>query len=192
MKNLFLLTATILVVGISGSSIAQTINWMSLKQEQKHTVSVNVGWDYATSLGVGYGYKLNTKIPITLNAQFSVPAGNNLSDDFKAKLGGQSRVFKAGNFQTTVMVYGIFRQFEKTNLVKFQNFRGEFKGVAGYYKPTWFVAAEFGFDKAIVTHIKNSQIWNNIILPPAMAGTFRLVEILNMVFKPDAPSKTWM
>ena len=37
------------------------------------------------------------------------------------------------------------------------NFGGEFSGVAGFYRKKWFVAGEFGFDKAIATHVKHSE-----------------------------------
>jgi hypothetical protein len=155
MKNIFLLITLMAGAALATKATAQTLNWSALQQEHKHIASVNVGWDYATSLGVGYAYKLDTKMPVVLGVQFSVPAGNNLTDDFKAKLGGQVRVVKAGNFLATVMAYGIYRQFEHASVVRFQNFGSEFRGVAGYYKARWFVAGEFGFDKAIVTYIKN-------------------------------------
>lgn len=155
MKNKFWLITMMVVAAITGSASAQTLNWTALQKEQKHIVNVNAGWDYATSLGVGYAYQLKTKMPMVIGAQFSIPAGNNMTDDFKAKVGGQVRVLKSGNFLATVMAYGIYRQFEHASVVRFQNFGSEFRGVAGYYKAKWFVAGEFGFDKAIVTYIKN-------------------------------------
>jgi hypothetical protein len=30
--------------------------------------------------------------------------------------------------------------------------------LAGYYKPTWHAAGEFGFDKSITSHLKHSDI----------------------------------
>lgn len=155
MKTIFV-SLTILLAWIwTGSVSAQTLNWSAIQKEQKHIINVNIGWDYATSLGVGYAYQLKSKMPMILGAQFSIPAGSNLTDDFKAKIGGQVRVVKSGNFLATVMAYGIYRQYEHVNVVRFQNFGSEFRGVAGYYKEKWFVAGEFGFDKAIVTYIKN-------------------------------------
>jgi hypothetical protein len=146
-----------LLLLISTATFAQDINWASLKTEQKHIANFNAGLDYASSFGIGYGYQLNWKLPIVLNAQLSIPAGKNLVDDFKSKLGGQVRAYKSGNFAATVLVYAILRG-QQTGLVKMQSFGSEFTGVAGYYRPKWFAAAEFGFDKAIATHIKNSSI----------------------------------
>lgn len=136
---------------------AQIINWSSMTPEQKHVATINVNWDYAATLGLGYAYRMETKLPAILNAQLSLPAGNDLLDDFKTKLGFQVRVLKTGNFQGTVAVFGIYRQFQ-SNLAKFQNFGGEFSGTFGYYRARWFAATEIGFDKAIVTHVKNSDL----------------------------------
>lgn len=156
MKNII---AAILVVAMADTTQAQTLNWSAIQESQQHLVNVNAGWDFAATIGLGYGYKLKTKMkmPVMLSAQVSAPTGNNLVDDFKSKLGGQVRVYKTGNFLATVHVYGIFRGY-KSDLVKLQNFGSEFIGVFGYYKSKWFAAAEFGFDKAIATHIKNSEL----------------------------------
>ena len=52
---------------------------------------------------------------------------------------------------------GVFRRFENNEL-RLANFGSDMSGVLGYYRPHWFVAAEFGFDKAIVTHFKHSKM----------------------------------
>jgi hypothetical protein len=39
------------------------------------------------------------------------------------------------------------------------NFGSEFSLTAGYYRSKWHAAVEFGFDKAIVTHIKHSRLY---------------------------------
>jgi hypothetical protein len=104
---------------------------------------------------------METRVPTVLSAQFSLPAGENLIDDFKAKVGGQVRVVQRGRFQASVAMFGLYRQ-TTNHLVKLQNFGGEFTGVIGYYRPRWFVAAECGFDKAIVTRIRNSEAMKHI------------------------------
>lgn len=58
--------------------------------------------------------------------------------------------------KTLIAVNAIYRRYE-TPLVRLQNIGSEMKGVFGYYKQKWFVAAEIGFDKAVVTHFKHSQ-----------------------------------
>lgn len=151
-----ILTITLLVASFTLAP-AQIINWSALQNRDRHIVNLYVGWDYAATVGMGYGYRLNTQLPIIFNAQLSIPAGNNLTDDFKTKLGGQIRVFKTNNLIASVLAYGIFRRYE-SDMATLQNFGSEFTGIAGYYKSTWFVAWEFGFDKAIATHVRNSEM----------------------------------
>ena len=51
---------------------------------------------------------------------------------------------------------GIFRRYE-SEYVRLVNFGSEFSTAIGYYKPRWYTAAEFGFDKAIITHFKHDN-----------------------------------
>lgn len=114
----------------------------------------NTGLDFGLTYGVNYGRKLNTKLPMVLNSEFSFPAGNKVLEDFKVKMGVQCEVIHSGNFSATLKVNGIFRRFEN-DYARLLNFGSEFAGVAGYYKPRWYMAGELNFDKAIVTHIKH-------------------------------------
>jgi hypothetical protein len=139
---------------------AQNINWQSLQEEQKHLAFANFGLEYGVVWGVGYGYQLNTKMPIVLNAEYSFPSGNNLLDDFKTKIGGQIRLLKIYDFQFTAKVYSIFRRYQN-DMVRMVNFGSDFSGIIGYYRSKWFVAGEFGFDKAISTHFKHSTEYKN-------------------------------
>ena len=157
MKSKFFISLFFL---IALNSFSQNINWSNLMNEQKHIISLNVGLLYGTTIGVGYGYKLDTKFPVMLNAEFSTTFGDNIFDDFKTKIGAQAEVFKMGGFSTTLKAYGVFRRFENDN-ARLLNFGSELSAVSGYYKPNWYVAGEFGFDKAIVTHIKHSAVLKN-------------------------------
>lgn len=81
-------------------------------------------------------------------------------DDFKTKIGAQAEVLKIGGFSTTLEAYGVFRRFENDN-AQLLNFGSESSAVSGYYMSKWYLAREFGFDKAIVTHIKHSDVLKN-------------------------------
>lgn len=155
MKTIKILLVAVVISCTTNLSLAQNINWKRLSNEQTHLISLNVGWDFASTIGIGYGYNLKTSIPIVMDVQFSLPFGNNLLDDFKVKLGGQAELLTLGNFSATVKAYGIFRRYEN-KIARLLNFGSEFSGVVGYYQPTWHAAAEFGFDKAVTTHVKHS------------------------------------
>jgi hypothetical protein len=149
-----ILANTILLYLISNTLNAQNINWRAFGQEQKHIIGINTGLDFGVTYGLTYGRKLNAKLPMVLNGEFSFPSGNKVLEDFKVKMGVQMEVIHAGNFSATLKVNGIFRRFEN-DYARMLNFGSEFAGVAGYYKPRWYVAGEISFDKAIVTHIKH-------------------------------------
>jgi hypothetical protein len=158
MKNIKnILSMTVLLCSFFIST-AQTINWASLEKEQKHLLNFNVSSENALIYGVGYGYRVKSKFPIILNAEYSFPSGKNIADDFKTKLGGQIRWIQTGNFQFSTKIQGIFRRYEN-DYARLLNFGSDFSGIAGFYKRKWFVAGEIGFDKAIVTNFKHSDLY---------------------------------
>jgi len=157
MKTIKIILVAVALFCTADLSLAQNINWRGINSEQNHLLNLNVGLDFASNIDLGYGYKLNTNIPILLNVEFSLPFGSNLLDDFKVKLGGQAELFTVENFSFTVKAYGVFRRYENS-LTRLLNFGSEFSGVLGYYKPSWYLAAEFGFDKAVTTHVKHSVL----------------------------------
>ncbi len=156
MKNTKLMFLICIIILGSKISFAQNVNWKSLNPNQKHLINVNIGWDYGLVYGIGYSYQLKTKMPTLLDISYSVPSGNKILDDFKTTFGARMQIYEINNFQFNASVHGIYRR-NQNSLVRLQNFGSEVTGIVGYYKPKWFVAGEFGFDKAIVTHFKHSE-----------------------------------
>ena len=163
---------------IQNSVNAQNINWASLQKNQRHILNINAGLDYGLTYGVGYGYQLKTKLPFVLNAEYSFPSGKELLDDFKTKVGGSIRFAQVDNFQFSAKLHGVFRRYENT-LTRLVNFGSDMSVAAGYYKRKLHIAAEVGFDKAIVTHFKHSKAYKNSFpdvqdgwFEPATGGNF--------------------
>jgi hypothetical protein len=138
-------------------SMAQTFNWTSLQKDQRHIASINAGLDYGLTAAVAYHYQLKTRLPFVMGAMYSMPAGKNLMDDFKTKIGGQIRWIRVGDFHFSTAIYGVFRRYEN-NYARLTNFGCDITGAIGYYRTKWFLAGETGFDKAIVTHFKHSDL----------------------------------
>ncbi len=160
MKHFIIATLLISLSGFNSKAFAQEINWTNLQQE-RHVLNINTGLMHGVVLGAGYGYRLKTRMPVILQAEYSFPAGKRLTDDFKSKLGGQVRLYQINNFHVSAKIAGIFRRHENT-LVRMVNFGSDFSATLGYYKPKWFVAGDFGFDKAIVTHFKHTEVYRDI------------------------------
>ncbi|MBK1897539.1 hypothetical protein [Chryseobacterium paridis] len=141
---------------------SQTVNWGGLADRERHILNVNVGAEYGAIVGLGYGYKFNSKLfPTIINIEASVPMGERLFDDFKTKAGANVRWLKIQNLQLSTKAQGIFRKYENEN-VQLMNFGLDMSGTVGYYRPKWFAAVEIGFDKAIVTHFKHSDHYREI------------------------------
>ncbi len=140
---------------------SQNINWRSLQHEQPNLISLNLGYDFGLTTQIGYYRYLNSKNPILLGADYSFPMGENLMDDFKLRFGGQIEVYEINGFSVTAKVLGNMRRYE-TARVRMASFGSEFSVLVGYYKPTWHVAGEFGFDKSIITHLEHSDTMRDV------------------------------
>lgn len=157
MKSVKFIFMAVALLGAATLVHAQTLNWKNLSAEQKHIAALNAGIDYGATIGAGYGYQLKASLPIVLHAEFSMPAGENITDDFKAQMGVQFRWWRWRALAFSAEVQGIFRRYESP-YVRLLNFGSEISGAVGLYYPRWFVAGHAGFDKAIVTHFKNSDL----------------------------------
>lgn len=168
MKNIKIAILTLALISTLQPLCAQTLNWNSV-EDSKHILNVGIGWDYSLSYSLGYAFKVNTEIPLILNANFSIPSGENLVDDFKTKIGGQVVFLNKTNYKGSITLNGIYRRYENP-LVRLQNFGTEMKGTFGYYKPTWFIGGEIGFDKALITHLKHSESFKENIYSQVKDG----------------------
>jgi len=52
------------------------------------------------------------------------------------------------------------------------NFGADFTGAAGVYRRSWFLAGEFGFDKAVITHIAHTDWYRTHFYPEAKDGWY--------------------
>lgn len=170
MKYLKILTLLFFALFCAQKGQAQTVNWGNF-QQTKHLVFVETGWEHGLIYGVAYGYQLHFNIPVLLNAHVSIPSGTKLFDDLKVKTGAQVVFLNKPNLKGSIALNGVFRTYESP-LVRLANFGSEMKGTLGYFKPKWFVAGEFGFDKAIVTHFKHSDSFRENIYQAVQDGWY--------------------
>ena len=153
-KEFILLLALALFIS---SLKAQTINWASLKEDNRHIINANAGMEYGVIYGLGYGYQFKSKLfPIIANVEYSSPSGSTFFDDFKTKMGVQLRWLKIHDFQFSTKIQGIFRRYEN-DFVRLLNFGSDLSANIGYYRSKWFIAGEVGFDKTIITNFKHSN-----------------------------------
>lgn len=158
-KKIFL--QTILIILYYCTANAQVINWRNDHQGNQ-IINLNAGGDYGIVGGIGYAYKLDIRqFPVWLSAGLSTPAGKIFFDDYKIQSGGQVRLFDFKKFQLSTDLQVIFRTIN-TDYIRAHNIGTEISVTGGYYMPRWFIAAGFGFDKAIATHIKHKDTYKQI------------------------------
>ena len=92
-------------------------------------------------------------------------------DDFRARLQAYSSVAHWRSLHLTGSATFITRGTENT-IYRGLNFGADLTGAVGVYRPGWFVAGEFGFDKAIITHITHSDWYRTNIYPDAKDGWY--------------------
>lgn len=170
MKKSIYIGLIIVLIALSKNTTAQIFNWNRL-ENTKHLLHAQMGLDHAVSYGLGYGYQLNTQLPIVLNAAFSLPVGKNPFDDFKTKIGGHIQLLTFSNFSASIALFGIYRRHQSP-YIRLQNLGSEIKGSFGYYKSKWFTAVEAGFDHASMTHFKHSQLYKNNIYAEVVDGWY--------------------
>jgi len=140
--------------------VAQTVNWKRLGTDNTHLLNANAGLEYGLIYGVGYGYYIDAVRPIILSFEYSAPSGITLLDDLKTKAGMKIKLLEINSFVVSANMYGLYRRYEN-DFVRLGNVGSDISAIAGFYKSKWFVAAEFGFDKAIVTNFKHSDLYRS-------------------------------
>lgn len=151
---------------------AQVINWENISRQNKNLLHANVGAEYGLTAGLGYHHLIPAKsFPLWIGGEFSMPSGNRLADDFKARSGIQIRIVALNRFQFSARVQGIARRYHNQS-VRLFSFGNDLAGTIGYYRKKWFLAVESGFDKAIVTNFKHSEWFKKNIYEDVQDGWY--------------------
>jgi hypothetical protein len=146
-----------LTFGLSLYSGAQEILWKPMDMHSKHLISVHVGADFGTVYGLSYGYRFSGNFPFVVGTEISFPFGNDLIDDWKIKLTGQSELWHNQKFSLSVKPGFVVRRYE-SDMARVFNFGTEIGVAFGYYPAKWGVGVEGSFDKAIVTHMSHNRL----------------------------------
>lgn len=149
---------TLLVAAaLAEAAYSQNINWRSLREDQRNILQFTMGYDFGATAQLGYNRAFTLIRPVVVGVDLSVPMGDVLVDDFKARIGGQVEVVDVGGFSLTAKISSPFRRYQ-TQMVRIVSFGADLGLVAGYYRSTWYAAGEFGFDKSVATYLKNSDV----------------------------------
>lgn len=151
-----IIISSVLLLALKVSVVnAQEINWSDVSEGKKHYVTLNFGADYSTYYGLQYGYRIgNTRLPLILDAEFSVPFGEDVFDDWNARMGIQSKLWSHNNLWWSVRASVITRKFE-SDVASLMNFGSSFSTLFGYQKSRWGIATEFSYERSEVSKIEH-------------------------------------
>jgi hypothetical protein len=149
----------VLVLLICGTDAgrSQVVNWRSIREGQHNLLQLDFGYDYGLTAQAGYARTFTMFVPALASVELSVPMGDRVLDDVKIRLGCQMEVLQAGGFSATVRIASVFRTYGSP-FVNIASFGSDFGLVAGYSCPTWSAGGEFGFDKAITSHLAHTDL----------------------------------
>jgi hypothetical protein len=139
---------------------------------ERNRVYTTVGLDPALITSLGY----SRVIPLwghdfQFSGEAGVVAAHMDINDFRARLGTQTSIAEWRSMHFTGSATFITRGTE--NLIYTGlNLGADFTGTVGAYKERWFAAGEFGFDKAIITHITNSDYYKKYYYADAKDGWY--------------------
>ena len=131
----------------------------------------NFGLDPALVSSLGYGRVVPMfGHPVQLAADIGIGAAGFELSDFRARLQAHTAIVRWRSLYVTGNATFITRGTENT-IYRGLNFGSDFTGTVGMYRRSWFAAGEIGFDKAIITHITNSD-WYRQFYPGAKDGWY--------------------
>lgn len=91
--------------------------------------------------------------------------------DFRARAQVRTSLLHLGLFRIVGSAAFVARGTENT-LHRAFNFGSDFTGNAGLYSRGWFLAGEFGFDKAIITHLTHTDWYRRNVYAGAKDGWY--------------------
>ena len=93
------------------------------------------------------------------------------ANDFRVRLGTQTTLLQWRSMHLTGSATFVTRGTDNS-IYRGINFGADVTGALGVYRNRWFTAGEFGFDKAIITHISNSGWYKDNYYPDAKDGWY--------------------
>ena len=138
----------------------------------RNRVYSTFGLDPALVASVGYA----RVVPLMghdfqLTGDVGVVAAHLDTRDFRARLSTQTSLLRWRSLRLTGSATFITRGTENS-IYRALNFGSDFTGTLGVYRHKWFTAGEFGFDKAIITHLTHSDWYRKYFYPDAKDGWY--------------------
>jgi len=139
---------------------------------ERNRVYSTFGLDPALVASVGYGRVASlVGHDFQFTAEVGLAAARLDARDFRVRLGTQTSIVRWGSLHLTGSATFITRGTDNS-IYQALNFGADLTGTLGMYRRRWFAAGEFGFDKAIITHLTHSDWYRRYYYPDAKDGWY--------------------
>jgi hypothetical protein len=150
-----------------------TAQWNAARLDgNPNRVYSTLGIDPAVLPTVGYARIVRLfGHPFQLAGDVGVVAAEWDTRDFRARLDAFTSLLRWRSLHLTGSAAFITRG-TSNSIYDGLNFGADFTGALGVHRHRWFAAGEFGFDKAVITHITHSEWYRQYFYPEAKDGWY--------------------
>jgi len=125
---------------------------------------------FVTSLGYGRAAAIRGH-PFQFTGDYGVATARLDARDFRLRMGVQTSVGLWRSLRLTGSAAAISRGTQNS-VYRGYDFGADLTGTLGLYRPGWFVAGEFGKDKAVITHVEHTDWYRDHYYPDAKDGWY--------------------
>lgn len=139
---------------------------------ERNRVYTTAGLDPAAITTLGYGRVVQVSgHDFQLTGDVGIVAAGMDTRDFRTRIGTQTSLLQWRSMHLTGSATFITRGTQNS-IYRGINFGADFTGTLGMYRSGWFAASEFGFDKAIITHLTHTDWYRENFYPDAKDGWY--------------------
>lgn len=171
MKRLASITVGVLLsVLVAGDAAAQ---WNAARfGTDRNRVYASFGLDPAFVTSLGYARVVSMSgHAFQFSGELGVAATRMDLRDFRVRLGAETSLVQWRSLHLVGSAVGIARGTDNV-IFRGYDFGADVRGRLGVYRPGWFAAAEFGKDKAVITHVTHSDWYRTHYFPDAKDGWY--------------------
>lgn len=154
-------------------AVDATAQWNVARFDRaSNRIFTTLGLDPAVVASIGYARVVRVgEHAFQVAGEAAIPAAEVDTRDFRVRLQTQTSLMHWRSVHLTGSMAFITRGTENS-IYRGLNFGADLTGTLGLYRPGWFVSGEFGFDKAIITHVTHSDWYRRYFFSGARDGWY--------------------
>jgi hypothetical protein len=171
MKHIFGIMLGLMLSAFAARDVAAQWNVARFDNDGNRIYTI-FGLDPAMVTSLGYARVIPLgDHAVQLSGEAGVVAARMDTRDFRTRLQVQTSLLQWRSLHFTGSATFITRGTENV-IYRGLNMGSDFTGTVGVYRKGWFTAGEFGFDKAIITHVTHTDWYRTHYYPDAKDGWY--------------------